>query len=380
MPENRQKGIRMSKRLTVNYQKKPIYDIVIETSFENLASEMQNIGCIKRKICIVTDTNVGPVYKEELSQILSAFSLEVISFEIEAGESSKTLENVKKLYELLIRHKFERRDLLLALGGGVVGDLTGFAAATYLRGIDFIQIPTSLLAQVDSSIGGKTGVDFDSYKNMVGAFHQPKLVYMNLNTIRTLPPRQYIAGIGEILKHGLIKSDSYYEWVITNMYEIFEQELPVLEDMIYKSCNIKRIVVEKDPLEKGERALLNFGHTIGHAIEKLMDFKLLHGECVAVGSLAAAHISWKRGLLNNEEFFEIRDMFVGFSLPISVEGLNTDEILAVMKSDKKMESGQIKFVLLNSIGKAFVDKTVSEEELRAAIDFINLTDEIAMED
>lgn len=380
MPENRQKGIRMSKRLTVNYQKKPIYDIVIETSFENLASEMQNIGCIKRKICIVTDTNVGSVYKEELSQILSAFSLEVISFEIEAGESSKTLENVKKLYELLIRHKFERRDLLLALGGGVVGDLTGFAAATYLRGIDFIQIPTSLLAQVDSSIGGKTGVDFDSYKNMVGAFHQPKLVYMNLNTIRTLPPRQYIAGIGEILKHGLIKSDSYYEWVITNMYEIFEQELPVLEDMIYKSCNIKRIVVEKDPLEKGERALLNFGHTIGHAIEKLMDFKLLHGECVAVGSLAAAHISWKRGLLNNEEFFEIRDMFVGFSLPISVEGLNTDEILAVMKSDKKMESGQIKFVLLNSIGKAFVDKTVSEEELRAAIDFINLTDEIAMED
>lgn len=261
--------------------------------------------------------------------------------------------------------------MLVALGGGVVGDLAGYTAATYLRGIDFIQIPTTLLSQVDSSIGGKTGVDFDCYKNMVGAFHQPKMVYMNINTLKTLEDEQFFCGMGEILKHGLIRDADYYEWTIEHMSEIGERDLPVLKTMISASCEIKRAIVEKDPTEKGERALLNFGHTLGHAIEKLMDFRLLHGQCVALGTVAAAYISYKRGLLSAEEFFEIRDMNVGFDLPISFSGLDIEEIITVTKSDKKMEAGKIKFVLLKGIGHAFVDKTVTDDEMRDALNYLN---------
>ena len=303
----------------------------------------------------------------------------MISFVFPAGEASKTLDTVRKLYEVLIKAHFDRKDLLAALGGGVTGDLTGFAAATYLRGIDFIQIPTTLLAQVDSSIGGKTGVDFDCYKNMVGAFHQPKMVYMNLSLLKSLTEEQFACGMGEILKHGLIKDAEYYEWCINNMFEIQERELPVLHKMIETSCRIKRQVVEKDPTEKGERALLNFGHTLGHALEKQMNFTLLHGQCVAVGYLMAAYISWKRELLSTEEFFEIRDMNVRFDLPISFMGPTAEEILENTRSDKKMEHGQIKFVLLKGIGKAFVDQTVTNEEMLAAIRYFRDDEEAAYE-
>lgn len=205
-----------------------------------------------------------------------------------AGEESKTLATVENLYEFLIQNKFERRDMLAALGGGVVGDLTGFTAATYLRGIDFIQIPTSLLAQVDSSIGGKTGVDFRAYKNMVGAFHQPKLVYSCAETLKTLTEQQYISGLGEIIKHGLIKDIAYYHWLKEHKEAILSRDTQTMIEMIEVSCRIKKEVVENDPEEAGERALLNFGHTLGHAVEKLMNFTMLHGECVAVGMHGAA--------------------------------------------------------------------------------------------
>ena len=189
--------------------------------------------------------------------------------------------------------------MLVALGGGVVGDLTGFAAATYLRGIDFVQVPTTLLSQVDSSIGGKTGVDFLQYKNMVGAFHQPKLVYINTTTLKSLPEREYFSGMGEVIKHGLIKDADYYEWIKENIDAIKAREHEAVREMIYQSCLIKGGVVERDPKEKGERALLNFGHTLGHAIEKLKDFTWLHGECVAAGCCLAAEISCIKGNISN---------------------------------------------------------------------------------
>ena len=182
------------------------------------------------------------------------------------------MNTVQKLYETLISENFYRDDLLLALGGGVVGDLTGYAAATYLRGIDFIQIPTTLLSQVDSSIGGKTGVDFEQYKNMVGAFYQPKLVYTNISTLKNLDGRQFLSGMAEVLKAGLIKDSKFYEWIINNLFEIMELNESIIENMVYQSALIKVNVVINDPTEKGERALLNFGHTIGHAIEKHMNF------------------------------------------------------------------------------------------------------------
>lgn len=364
----------MSKRITVKQNQQPLYDIVIEQSYDKLAEEVKNIGASGKKLCIVTDSNVSPLYCAKVKEILETVASKVTVFEFPAGEESKTLDTVKAIYTHLIEEHFERKDMLVALGGGVTGDMTGYTAATYLRGIDFIQIPTSLLAQVDSSIGGKTGVDFDQYKNMVGAFHMPKLVYMNLSTLNTLPEEQFASGMAEVLKSGLIKDGTYYEWVITNLSEIMEKDSATLEQLVDGSCNIKRIVVEKDPTEQGERALLNLGHTIGHAIEKLKNFKLLHGECVALGTIAAAHISWKRDLLTTEEFFEIRDMMVGFDLPISLEDLTPAEIIQATKLDKKMEQGTVKFILLNSIGKAFVTKDVTDEEMEAAINFLLFTD------
>lgn len=369
----------MAEKMTVSYQKKPCYDIVFERSFEGLAAQLQELQCEDRKLCIVTDSNVGPLYANAVREAVAPVCAGVDILTFPAGEENKNLDTVKLLYSFLIERHYSRKDWLVALGGGVTGDLTGFAAATYLRGIDFIQIPTTLLSQVDSSIGGKTGVDFDQYKNMVGAFHMPRLVYMNLATLATLEPRQYYSGFAEAMKSGLIRDARYYEWLVSNMYEICDRDPDTVEEMVRRSCDIKRKIVENDPTEKGERALLNLGHTIGHAVEKAKNFTLTHGECVALGCVAAAFISWKKELLPMEEYYEIRDMFVPFNLPISADDLDREEILELTKSDKKMEAGHIKFVLLQKIGKAVLDTTVTEEEILAAIDEINFTEEDANE-
>ena len=364
-----------NKRLPIFYEGKPCYDIVFSTDFEALPAELSTLGTEKRKICVVTDSKVAPLYGDAVKELAGSVCKEACLYVFPEGEESKNLNTVKDLYAFLIEHHFDRKDLLIALGGGVVGDLTGFTAATYLRGIDFIQIPTTLLAQVDSSIGGKTGVDFDSYKNMVGAFHMPRLVYMNLDTLQTLDARQYYSGFAEIMKHGLIKDAKYYEWLISNMYEICERDPETLLSMIKRSCEIKKAVVENDPTEQGERALLNFGHTIGHAIEKNSGFQMLHGECVALGCVAAAYISWKKELIEMEEYYEIRDMFVPFNLPISADDLDVAKIVALTKSDKKMRGGKIRFVLLDRIGHARIDDTVTDEEMTAAIEELNFKDE-----
>lgn len=290
-----------------------------------------------------------------------------ISFVFPEGEQSKNLNTVRDLYEKLIINKFDRNDLLIALGGGVVGDLTGFTAATYLRGIDFIQVPTSLLSQVDSSIGGKTGVDFDSYKNMVGAFHMPKLVYMNLNVLNTLDSRQFTSGMGEIVKHGIIKDKEYFYWLKNNLYQIKELDYNILGEMIRKSCIIKKNVVENDPTEKGERALLNFGHTLGHAIEKYMDFKFLHGECVFLGMIAATIISYNKGNISNQAKNEILGFINMFNLPKLPEDIDIKSIVSYTKNDKKMSGNKIKFILINNIGDAYIDTDVSDEDMISAL-------------
>lgn len=357
----------MAQRLPVLMNKKPCYDIVFEQSFRGLTEELTALETQQRRICIVTDSKVDSLYGEELLQLLQGACAKAVKYVFPEGEESKNLDVVRDLYKFLIEEKLDRKDMLLALGGGVVGDLTGYTAATYLRGIDYIQVPTTLLAQTDSSIGGKTGVDFDGYKNMVGAFKMPKLVYINLSVLSTLDSRQYFSGFAEVMKHGLIKDSLFYEWLIENMYEICERDLNVLEEMLVRSCTVKKLVVEKDPTEQGDRALLNLGHTIGHAIEKAKNFELYHGECVALGIVAAAYISWKKELLSMEEYYEIRDMFVPFYLPISVEGIEPEEILTLTKADKKMEAGKLKFVLLKKIGKAVLDTTVTDEEILAAV-------------
>lgn len=355
------------KEMTVHKNGKPIYDIVFRYDFSDLPVLLQQFNASCRRICIVSETNVASYYLEEIISLIKPHCAECTNFVFPEGEQSKNLDTVKQLYEHLILSHFDRNDLLIALGGGVVGDLTGYTAATYLRGIDFIQIPTSLLSQVDSSIGGKTGVDFDSYKNMVGAFHQPKLVYMNLTTLLTLNDRQFRSGLGEIIKHGLIKDNAYYKWIRDNFDAINNRDIQILQELVSKSCDIKRLVVEKDPTEKGDRALLNFGHTLGHAVEKIMNFQLFHGECVAIGCILAAIISKNKHLISEEDVNDIRTSFDAFHFQNMPSDIDIKEVVRITKNDKKMTAGTIKFILLKKIGDAYIDLTVSDNDMELAM-------------
>lgn len=361
----------MAKSIPVKANDSIIYHIELVHDFSMLPAFLQELGYgHSQKICIVTDSNVAPLYARDVQDLLEKEFDTVILHTFEAGEHNKNLETVNALYQTLIEQHFDRQDLLVALGGGVVGDLTGFAAATYLRGIDFIQVPTSLLSQVDSSIGGKTGVDFMQYKNMVGAFYQPKLVYMNLNVLKTLPKDQLISGFGEILKHGLIRNHDYFLWMNEHEKEILALDYNTLEEMVYQSCLIKRDVVERDPKEKGERALLNFGHTIGHAVEKLSDFGLSHGVCVGLGMIAASYISCQQGNLTKEQLSFIEETLKHFGLLIRVSGQNPDDVLRTTKLDKKMVGNQIKFILLKTPGDAYIEKNLTDEQILEGIFYI----------
>ena len=369
----------MANTLTINMNNKPCYDIYITKGFEELQAQLSKAGLEEKKFAIITDSQVGSIYVDSVTEAIKENATEVVSFNFKAGESSKNLDTINQIYDFLLENNFTRSDVLIALGGGVVGDMTGFVAATYMRGIDFIQIPTTLLAQVDSSIGGKTGVDYKQYKNMIGAFNMPRLVYINTETLNTLDARQYYAGMAEVMKYGLIRRSAFYVWLIDNMYEIHDKDEAALEYMIGQSCQIKKEYVEKDPYDKGDRAILNFGHTIGHAIEKAMDFRLLHGECVALGSVAAAFISWKKGYIQMEDYYEIRDMFVPFNLPISIDEIEAEAILENIKYDKKHSGNTLSFISLKKVGKAFIDTTVTKEEIVEALNEIIFTDEDAHE-
>lgn len=361
------------KNLTFGVQN---YPILIQENFSGLPEAVSK--CVpdrKTVICIVTDSNVSPLYAAEVRAQLEKCVDRVLIFEFAAGEQQKNLHTAEQLYSFLIENGIGRKDVLAALGGGVTGDLTGYVAATYMRGISFLQIPTTLLSQVDSSIGGKTGVDFNQYKNMVGAFKMPLLVYINTSVLNTLPAREYSSGMAEIMKAALIRDAVFYEWLISFFHEINEKEPEIVSEMIYRACMIKKTVVEKDPTEQNERALLNFGHTLGHAIEKYKNFSLTHGECVALGCIAAAYISWKKELLSMEEYYEIRDMFVPFELPISIDGIVPEEVVALTASDKKLEDGTLKFILLKKIGKSVIHTDVSRDEMLEAINEIYFKEE-----
>ncbi len=355
--------------LHVHMNGEHIYDISFQKNFNSLPELLSGQGIADRRVCIVTETNVAPLYLKEITKLLENNCKELKCVIFNAGEENKNLDTVKMIYERLIQYHFDRKDMLIALGGGVTGDITGFVAATYLRGIDFVQIPTSLLSQVDSSIGGKTGVDFDSYKNMVGAFHMPKLVYINVKALDTLSDEQFISGMGEIIKHGLIKDKSYFNWLISNHDKIMARDTDALLHMIYISCNIKKQVVENDPTEKGDRALLNFGHTLGHALEKYMNFSMSHGACVGIGCILASAISYGRELISEDTFLTIKSAFKMFNFPEADKAsLNIDEIIKNTKNDKKMVGDKIKFILLKDIGDAYIDMSVSTEDMKKAFE------------
>ncbi|MDR2547713.1 MAG: 3-dehydroquinate synthase [Lachnospiraceae bacterium] len=349
------------------------YNIVLDSSFAALTAELAVLfpaSSSSRKVIIVTDTNVLLFYADEIDTICAAAGIKTARFVFAAGEESKKMTTVADLYQKMSDFRLSRDDLLLALGGGVCGDICGFAAATYLRGIAYVYLPTSLLAQVDAGIGGKTAVDFGSHKNMVGAFHMPRLVYINTQTLTSLPEREYLSGFAEVMKHALIRSASFYEWLIANSEEICSRDSETLTEMIRQSILIKKSFVEKDPYElTGERTKLNFGHTLGHALEKATACRLLHGECVALGIVAAAYISRQKGHITADEYYEIRDMFVLFQLPISLTAadFNPKQVLANTKTDKKTVAETMNFVLLSKVGKVFLDQTVTDEDILEAM-------------
>lgn len=367
--------------LLINIKDGASYPILFRNDFADLGKAVFSLPDMKgRKVCIVSDSKVAGLYLDIVRSTLSEYFDTVISFVFPEGEANKTLQTVQDLYQHLILNGFERKDVLAALGGGVTGDLTGFAAATYLRGIRFIQIPTSLLAQVDSSIGGKTGVDFRGFKNMVGAFHHPVLVYSCVKVLTSLHPWDYRSGLGEIIKHGLIRDKEYYEWLKDHSLELREpgpfyiRTPEMLTEMVMRSDKIKQAVVENDPEEKGERAVLNFGHTIGHAIEKYAYESLSHGMCVSVGMRAAAWLSKERGMISREDYDDICfTLSHTYQLPVNARfvnqqmGISAEEILQATKSDKKMEKGRVKMILLDQIGHAVICHDVSDQEILSAI-------------
>ena len=321
-----------------------------------------------KRAAVVTNTTVAPLYLEQLQAMLHDHGVSVLPVILPDGEKYKNAETLNLIYDALLIHRCERSTPLIALGGGVIGDMTGFAAATYLRGVPFIQIPTTLLAQVDSSVGGKTGINHPLGKNMIGAFYQPQVVLADVATLDTLPDRELKAGIAEIIKYGLIRDLPFFEWLEQNMAKLLARDAEALQYAIARSCQNKAEVVAADERESGERALLNLGHTFGHAIENGMGYGVwLHGEGVATGTVMAADLSQRLGWLAETDVARIRRLFEQAGLPIAAPVLGADKYLELMGLDKKVQDGRMRFVLLKAIGQAVVSEA-PPEPLRQTLD------------
>lgn len=306
------------------------------------------------QVLIVTNETVGPLYLEPLQRLLAGHTTQVVS--LPDGEQYKTLQTVNTIFDALLEYRFERRCTLVALGGGVVGDMAGFAAACYQRGVPFIQVPTTLLAQVDSSVGGKTGVNHPLGKNMIGAFHQPRCVLIDTDTLSTLDDRQLSAGLAEVIKYGLIGDAPFFEWLETNMQRLLERDAQALAYAIERSCRNKAQVVAADEREGGMRALLNLGHTFGHAIEAATGYgSWLHGEAVGTGMLLAADLSARMGWLSASDLQRIENLIDKAQLPTRAPAnMDYQQFLSFMQVDKKVEAGTIRLILLKAIGEAVI--------------------------
>jgi 3-dehydroquinate synthase len=323
------------------------------------------------KAAIITDTTVRDRYAEPLERGLKQAGFTVTVLAVPPGESRKNLESAAKLYGQLARAYAERTTPVFALGGGVVGDLAGFVAATYLRGLPLVQVPTTLLAQVDSSVGGKTAVDLGELKNMVGSFYQPRLVVADTDTLRTLPQEEYVNGLAEVIKHAAIRSRPFFEFLEKNLHLALELDEKIVQAMVVDNVRIKAEVVGKDERETGPREILNFGHTIGHAVEAVTGFSLRHGEAVAVGMVAAAKLSSRLGHMSEDDAARLEDLIGRAGLPTRLPDVNKLAVVEAMRHDKKVRRDKVRFVLLRSLGHAFVadgvEPGVVEEVLRGWI-------------
>lgn len=344
------------------------YSIVIGNSIDDeVVAFVRQAGYSARGM-IVTDTNVGALCAAHIAEVLERAGLRTEIVTIPAGESSKSLTQADRLFTRAIELGLDRRSPIIALGGGVVGDLAGFVAATYMRGAPFIQLPTSLLAQVDSSVGGKVAVNHPLGKNLIGAFYQPDAVFMDLDLLKTLPAREIATGLGEIIKYGIIYDADFFAWLEEHCAQVLALEPAAAAHMIARSCEIKADVVRQDEREGGLRRILNFGHTIAHAIEKETGYvRYRHGEAVAIGMVGAAQISEEMGLLPAADRLRMESLIRAMGLPLTAEGVTADAMYEDLFHDKKTLGGRIHWVLAEGIGKVSVHSDVPEEIVRKTL-------------
>lgn len=320
------------------------------------------------KVAIVSNVTVAPLYLQRLADPLRRAGVEVVEMVLPDGERFKDWPTLNSIFDRLLERRCERSTTLIALGGGVVGDITGFAAACFQRGMPFIQVPTTLLAQVDSSVGGKTAINHPLGKNMIGAFHQPQLVLTDTDTLNTLPDRELRAGLAEVIKYGLIRDLPFLEWLEVNLESLLSREPAALAEAICRSCRNKAEVVVADEREAGERALLNLGHTFGHAIETGVGYgEWLHGEAIAVGSMMAAELSLLLGWIDRHDLLRVERLFQRAGLPVSGPALNVERYLELMQHDKKVQDGKLRLVLLQKLGQAVLSDAAPLAEIRRAI-------------
>jgi 3-dehydroquinate synthase len=308
---------------------------------------------------IITDDTVNGLYGDAVKKALTDAGFDTSILSVPAGEEQKSLETAGRLYQGLTGAYAERTTPILALGGGVIGDLAGFVAATYMRGVPLVQLPTTLLAMVDSSLGGKTAVDHGGLKNSIGVFYQPRMVIADVDALKTLPEAEVTNGLAEVIKHAAIRDRDFFNFLDTNMAKARSLDAAVMEKIVLENVRIKAEVVEKDEKELGLRGILNYGHTVGHALETISGFRLKHGQAVAIGMVAAARISRKMGLLTQGDVNRIKSIIEKAGLPTEIAGYDTKDILQAMRHDKKVLNNKLRFVLLKAIGNAFITDEVS---------------------
>ena len=320
-----------------------------------------------KQVMVVTNTTIAPLYLEKLKDALSDFNVE--SVVLPDGEEFKTLETLNKVFDALLKAKFDRSSTLVALGGGVVGDITGYAAASYQRGVNFIQVPTSLLSQVDSSVGGKTGVNHDLGKNMIGAFYQPKAVIIDVDTLDTLSDQEYSAGMAEVIKYGLLGSADFLSMLEDNIESIMARNKDLIIEIIFNSCKDKASIVALDEFERGKRALLNLGHTFGHGIENAFGYgNYLHGEAVSIGMVMAAKLSMDEGHLSHEDAIRVENILSKANLPIAIKkSIDSEALIEAMSLDKKSIDGKIRLVLLKALGDSYLTDSYSKENFNGVV-------------
>lgn len=320
----------------------------------------------KAKVVMIGDYNACQLYGNLLMESLKNAQLDAVMLSVPPGERSKSLKWASKLYDQLLENRIDRSSTVIALGGGVVGDLAGFVAATFMRGLPLIQIPTTLLAQVDSSVGGKTAVNHLRVKNLIGFFYQPKLVLIDISTLKTLPKRELKAGLAEVVKYGVINDEEFFQYLEENVDKILQFDLQKLEQMVIRSCKIKVMIVEQDEKEANIRAFLNYGHTIGHAVESLTSYR--HGEAIAIGMTCEAKIAVDMELLAEESFVRQTQLLKKIGLPVRFPDISPEEILNLLYADKKVRYGKLRFVLPKKIGEVVISNEVSDEQVLKAIE------------